>query len=68
MFTVNITSAPGFAAASPTSRLDAFFAPGADGLKFTEYNAETPAGSAYGDVLSELFLALLQIVGQRRQP
>ncbi len=49
---------PGFAAASPTSRLDAFFAPGADGLKFTEYNAETPAGGAYNDALSRAFLAL----------
>jgi len=49
---------PGFAAASPTSRLDAFFAPGADGLKFTEFNAETPAGGAYNDALSRAFLAL----------
>ncbi len=49
---------PGFAAASPTSRLDAFFAPGEDGLKFTEYNAETPAGGAYNDALSRAFLAL----------
>jgi len=53
--------------ASPVSRLDAFFAGGvgADGgvgedagLRFTEYNAETPAGSAYNDALTELFLAL----------
>ncbi|HEV8149973.1 MAG TPA: hypothetical protein VGP61_07280, partial [Gemmatimonadales bacterium] len=28
------------------------------GLRFTEYNAETPAGSAYHDALTELFLAL----------
>lgn len=59
---------PGFPVASPTSRLDAFFAPGgagtsggkdADaGLKFTEYNAETPAGAAYNDALSDAFLAL----------
>jgi uncharacterized circularly permuted ATP-grasp superfamily protein len=49
---------PGFAAASPTSRLDAFFAPGEDGLKFTEYNAETPAGGAYNDALTRAFLAL----------
>ncbi len=49
---------PGFAAASPTSRLDAFFAPGAGGLKFTEYNAETPAGGAYNDALSRVFMAL----------
>ncbi len=49
---------PGFAVASPTSRLDAFFAPGAGGLKFTEYNAETPAGGAYNDALSGVFMAL----------
>ena len=49
---------PGFAVASPTSRLDAFFAEGEMGLKFTEYNAETPAGAAYNDALSRAFLAL----------
>lgn len=49
---------PGFAVASPTSRLDAFFADGPDGLKFTEYNAETPAGGAYNDALSRVFMAL----------
>ncbi|HUF25847.1 MAG TPA: hypothetical protein VMM18_02600 [Gemmatimonadaceae bacterium] len=48
---------PGFRDSSPLSRLDAFF--GDDGqLKFTEYNAETPAGSAYNDVLSEVFYGL----------
>jgi glutathionylspermidine synthase len=51
---------PGFRDASPTSRLDAFFAEGPDGsgLKFTEYNAETPAGAAYGDALTKAFLSL----------
>lgn len=50
---------PGFAVASPTSRLDAFFAaPERGGLKFTEYNAETPAGAAYNDALSRAFMAL----------
>ncbi len=49
---------PGFGVASPTSRLDAFFAEGEGGLKFTEYNAETPAGAAYNDALSGAFLAL----------
>ncbi|AMW04722.1 circularly permuted type 2 ATP-grasp protein [Gemmatimonas phototrophica] len=51
---------PGFPSASPTSRLDAFYAPGKgdSGLKFTEYNAETPAGAAYNDALSRAFLAL----------
>lgn len=49
---------PGFAATSPTSRLDAFYAPGQGGLQFTEYNAETPAGAAYNDALSQAFLAM----------
>jgi uncharacterized circularly permuted ATP-grasp superfamily protein len=49
---------PGFDVASPTSRLDAFFAEGEGGLKFTEYNAETPAGAAYNDALSRAFQAL----------
>lgn len=44
--------------ASPVSRLDAFYSPDDGRLRFTEYNAETPAGSAYNDALTELFLAL----------
>ena len=60
---------PGFRDASPTSRLDAFFAEGADGsgLKFTEYNAETPAGAAYGDSLTEAFLSLPVMADFRRE-
>ena len=49
---------PGFSVASPTSRLDAFYAPGEGGLKFTEFNAETPAGGAYNDALSRAMMAL----------
>ncbi len=48
----------GFRDASPVSRLDAFFVAEAGGLKFTEYNAETPAGGGYNDVLTELFFGL----------
>lgn len=48
---------PGIAP-SPVSRLDAFYSPDDGKLRFTEYNAETPAGSAYNDALTELFLAL----------
>jgi len=47
---------PGFAASSPTARMDTFFT--ADGLWFTEYNGETPAAAAYCDVLSEVFYGL----------
>ena len=49
---------PGFRDASPVSRLDAFFVDDGRGLRFTEYNAEVPAGGAYNDVLAEVFFAL----------
>ncbi len=49
---------PGFRDSSPVSRLDAFFVDGPDGMKFTEYNAETPAGGGYNDVLTEVFYGL----------
>ncbi|MEO7360698.1 MAG: hypothetical protein ABI120_10235, partial [Gemmatimonadaceae bacterium] len=49
---------PGFSVASPTSRMDAFYAPGQGGLKFTEFNAETPAGGAYNDALSRAMMAM----------
>ncbi len=48
---------PGIPDPSPTARLDAFLV-GDDGLKFTEYNAETPAGAGYNDALSDIFLGL----------
>jgi hypothetical protein len=46
---------PGFKSSSPSSRLDSFFA---DEVRFVEYNAESPAGMAYGDNLSEVFARL----------
>ncbi len=46
---------PGYAASSPSSRLDSFFA---DEIGYVEYNAESPAGMAYGDELSCVFDAL----------
>jgi hypothetical protein len=49
---------PGFPAPSPTSRLDAFFAPEHGELHFSEYNAETPAAAAYSDALADVFLGL----------
>ena len=48
----------GFRDASPVSRLDAFFTADQGGMKFTEYNAETPAGGGYNDVLTEVFYGL----------
>lgn len=49
---------PGFADPSPVSRLDTFFVHERAGLRCTEYNAETPAAAAYGDVLAEVFYGL----------
>jgi uncharacterized circularly permuted ATP-grasp superfamily protein len=49
---------PGFPDASPVSRLDAFFVHERGGLRFTEYNAETPAAASYNDVLAEVFYGL----------
>jgi hypothetical protein len=41
---------------SPTSRLDFFHVPATGALALTEYNAETPAGAAYNDALSDAFI------------
>lgn len=41
---------------STASRLDSFLLP--DGLKFTEYNGESPAGSGYTEALTEVFREL----------
>lgn len=55
---VLLESSPRLHVTSPLSRLDAFIDP-ADGIpRITEYNGETPAGTAYCDALSELFLAM----------
>ena len=47
---------PGYAEWSVSSRLDSFLDGETGSLQFIEYNAESPAAIAYGDVLSELFL------------
>jgi hypothetical protein len=44
---------PGFRASSPSSRLDGFVSDGV--IRFVEYNAESPAGMAYNDVLVAIF-------------
>lgn len=41
----------------PLARLDAFLDPDTGVARLTECNGETPAGTAYGDALAELFLA-----------
>ncbi len=51
----------GFRTPTPTGRLDSFLSPEADGsptLHFVEYNAETPAGAGYEDILGQAFLEL----------
>ena len=45
---------PGYKDFSVTSRLDSFLMGGS--LRFVEYNAETPAGIAYSDVMGQSFL------------
>ena len=49
---------PGYAGASPTSRLDLFVVDETDEMALTEYNAETPAGAGYNDVLADVFVDL----------
>ncbi len=54
----------GYSNHTPLSRLDAFYITGdAPELRFTEYNAEVPAASAYNDVLTEVFYGL-PVMGQ----
>jgi uncharacterized circularly permuted ATP-grasp superfamily protein len=49
----------GYKTHAPLSRLDAFFiTEDILDLKFTEYNAEVPAASAYNDVLNDVFFGL----------
>jgi hypothetical protein len=49
---------PGIRNPSPTSRLDTFIIDADNEMKLTEYNAETPAGAAYNDELSDAFIDL----------
>ncbi|MFO7682484.1 MAG: hypothetical protein R6X34_20800 [Chloroflexota bacterium] len=53
-----IKADPGFDNHAPLSRLDAFFVTENNELRFTEYNAEVPAASAYNDVLNSVFYGL----------
>ncbi|HTP09640.1 MAG TPA: circularly permuted type 2 ATP-grasp protein [Anaerolineae bacterium] len=48
----------GYAEPSASSRLDSFFDNHTGSLQFVEYNAESPAGMAYEDELSTVFLSL----------
>ena len=53
-----IADDPGVREPSPLSRLDGFFVQERGGFKLTEYNAETPAGAAYNDVLADVVIGL----------
>ena len=55
---------PGFRSSSPSSRLDSFFA---DEVRYVEYNAESPAGMAYGDQMTEVFQRLPVLRAFRRR-
>jgi uncharacterized circularly permuted ATP-grasp superfamily protein len=48
---------PGFGAPDASGRLDAFLNSGGD-FSFVEYNADSPGGLLYGDVLSEIFMEM----------
>ncbi|MDQ4075996.1 MAG: hypothetical protein M3220_07095 [Chloroflexota bacterium] len=52
---------PGYRTPTPTGRLDSFLSHEPEGpptIHFVEYNAETPAGAGYEDVLSYAFFEL----------
>jgi hypothetical protein len=59
----------GYDEPSACSRLDSFFDNENGSLQFVEYNAESPAGIAYQDILSEVFksLPIMQEFGKRHQ-
>jgi hypothetical protein len=52
---------PRYAGPTPFSRLDSFFSHAGRTLRFVEYNAETPAGVGYEDVLGRIFLDLAPV-------
>jgi uncharacterized circularly permuted ATP-grasp superfamily protein len=56
---------PGYATASTAARADAFILP--DSLQFAEYNAESPAGPGYSQLLAEVFDAEPVMAGFREQ-
>lgn len=57
---------PGYRSASPHGRLDCF-TDEQDGMALTEYNAETPAGAGFNDLLMESFqtIPVMRQFGQR---
>jgi hypothetical protein len=60
---------PGFSRLSITSRWDSFMieTPSGITLKFVELNADSPAGIAYNDVMSDIYLRLPFMIEFRRR-
>ncbi len=56
---------PGYRAASPSARLDGFVSGGV--IRYVEYNAESPAGMAYNDVLVSVFERMPALRAFRRR-
>lgn len=57
---------PGYSSPSPHGRLDCFQVDATDTLALTEYNAETPAGAGYNDLLADCF-AVIPVMRAFRQ-
>jgi hypothetical protein len=58
---------PGYRSASPHGRLDCFQVDASGVLALTEYNAETPAGAGFNDLLAEAFAAIPVMRAFRRK-
>lgn len=58
---------PGYRSPSPHGRLDCFQVDGTDTLALTEYNAETPAGAGFNDLLADSFAAIPVMRAFRRR-
>lgn len=56
---------PGYRGSSPASRLDGFVSDGV--IRYVEYNAESPAGMAYNDVLVAIFDKMPAVRAFRRR-
>ncbi|MGH9140319.1 MAG: hypothetical protein ACRD2I_04150 [Vicinamibacterales bacterium] len=56
---------PGYATTSTAARADAFILP--ESLQFAEYNAESPAGAGYSQLLAEVFDAEPTMAGFRER-
>jgi uncharacterized circularly permuted ATP-grasp superfamily protein len=57
---------PGYRSPSPHGRLDCFVLDSEGTLALTEYNAETPAGAGFNDLLAESFAAIPVVRAFRR--